>query len=329
MGNDMFSGNRVTWLLLLGVFLAGALLKPVAAKQSEAKQIEVSPQYGATALSLYFVDEAQQYLLPVSRRVSETEQHDPLRALESLIVGPQAGPELRGVLYPDTQILNFEVVDETAVINLTPPAFATHNPAHAIDAIRLTMTEFDGITAVSLTLDNQPIDAQGNIVDKPIELSRPAAINAGEEVVGTAVIMHYGYGPNPELLVPMTRYLPDADNMVAQTTKHLLAGPPANSNLVSVIPSDVYLLDATLDQGIAFLDLSEELVHAYRLKQANALHVRKAVIATLTSLPNVYAGSIEIGGSALLYFSCQNVVMERPQAKPWAINDEFYMDSLD
>ena len=96
-----------------------------------------------------------------------------------------------------------------------------------------------------------------------------------------------------------------------------------------MIPADVRLLEANLDQGVAHVDLSEELVYAYRLKQANALQVRKVVIATLTSLPDVYAGSIKIGGSALLYFSCHNVVMERPQAKPWAINDEYYLQPLE
>ncbi|MEW5957495.1 MAG: GerMN domain-containing protein [Chloroflexota bacterium] len=323
----MFPVNRVTWLLL-GLFLLGALLKPVAADQSQAHQIEVSPQYGASAVSLYLVDETGQYLIPVSRRVPAAEQNDPRRALEALIAGPQAGPELRAVLLPQTRLLDFEVVAGTARVNLAAPAFATDPPRQAIDALRFTLTEFPSITAVELALDGQPVDAQGNLAAQVTPLPRPAAINSTEEPSGQAVTMYYGYGPDRSMLAPVTRYLPVGANLIEQAMQQLLAGPPPGSGLISVIPADVHLLKAGLEQGVAFVDLSEELVYAYRLKQANALQVRKAVIATLTSLPGVYAGSIEIGGSALLYFSCQNVVMERPQAKPWAINDEFYLAPL-
>ena len=324
----MLSVNRVT-LLLVSLFLLGALLRPVADAQSQTQQIEVSAQYGATAITLYLVDESGRYLIPVARRVSEAEQNDPRRAIAALIDGPQAGPELRAVLLPQTRLINFEVDGDTARVNLSSPAFTTDNTAQSIDAIRLTLTEFPAITTVELALDGQPVDRQGNFIAQAMPLPRPAAINAAEQPTGQPVTMYYGYGPEKSLLVPVTRYLPDTDNMVAAAIEQLLAGPSPDSGLTSVIPADVRLLEANLDQGVAFVDMSEELVYAYRLKQANALQVRKAVIATLTSLPDVYAGSIEIGGSALLYFSCQNVVMERPQAKPWAINDEFYLKSLE
>jgi spore germination protein GerM len=324
----MVSVNRVT-LLLVSLFLLGALLRPVADAQSQIQQIKVSAQYGATAITLYLVDETGRYLIPVSRRVSEAEQNDPRRAMAALINGPQAGPELQAVLLPQTRLLKFEVTGDTARVNLSDPAFATDDPVQAIDAIRLTLTEFPAITAVELAVDGQPLDAQGNLVARTTPLPRPAAINAAEQPTGRPVTMHYGYGPEKSLLVPMTRYILPDTNMVAQAMQELLAGPPPDSGLTSVIPADVQLLEAKLEQGVAYVDLSEELVYAYRLKQANALQVRKAVIATLTSLPDVYAGSIEIGGSALLYFSCQNVVMERPQAKPWAINDEFYLKPLE
>lgn len=323
----MFSINRVSWLLF-GLFLVGVPLKLVAAEISQAQQIEVSPQYGASAITLYLIDETQQYLLPVSRRVPEAEQNEPRRAIEALLDGPQAGPELRAVALPQTRLLEFELVDGIAKVNLSAPAFATEDPGRAVDAIRLTLTEFSAVSAVELTLNGQPVDAYGETVAQATRLTRPETINAGEEATGQAVTMYYGYGSNPSMLVPVTRYIPASTNMVGQAMEHLLAGPPPDSNLVSVIPKDVSLLEARLEQGIASVDLSEELVYAYRLKQVNALYVRKAVIATLTSLPNVYAGSITIGGSDLLYFSCQNVVMERPMAKPWAINDEFYLAPL-
>jgi len=52
-------------------------------------------------------------------------------------------------------------------------------------------------------------------------------------------------------------------------------------------------------------------------------------MATLTSLPEIAAGLIEIDGSRLLLYTCVNVTQEFPQTRPWAINDEFYLTTID
>ena len=107
-----------------------------------------------------------------------------------------------------------------------------------------------------------------------------------------------------------------------------LAGPVAGSELEPVLPDDVSVLGVRVDDGLATVDFDPHLVYAYRLSKANAMFVRKAVMATLTSLPDIAAGLIEIDGSRLLLYTCVNVTQEFPQARPWAINDEFYLTTL-
>ncbi len=58
------------------------------------------------------------------------------------------------------------------------------------------------------------------------------------------------------------------------------------------------------------------------------MFVRRAVMATLTGLPGIAAGLIEIDGSRLLLYTCVNVTQEFPQARPWALNDEYYLSTL-
>jgi len=87
-------------------------------------------------------------------------------------------------------------------------------------------------------------------------------------------------------------------------------------------------LQHQVDGGLAIVDFDSHLVYAYRLSKANAMFVRRAVMATLTGLPGISAGLIEIDGSRLLLYTCVNVTQEFPQARPWAINDEFYLTTL-
>ena len=316
----------LTFLAIL--FVLGALLKPVAASQQEAATVEVMDQYGSAAVTLYFLDQAEEYLIPVSRRVEDEAGQTPRRALEELLAGPEAGP-LIPFFEIGTEILEFSVSGVQATIELSMPDGVDQLRPQAMDAVRWTLTEFPEIDAISLTVNGWGVDAEGNFGENAISLGQPESINSHLSASGQPVQLYFGYADDPSLLVPVTVYIDtpngDVNAQLTQTVEQLLLGPSAGSNLVSTIPSNVNLLAASMAGVVANVDFSEDLVIAYRLKEANALHVRKAVIATITSLPDVYAGAIEIGGSSLLYFTCQNVVMEHPQAKPWAINDEFYM----
>ena len=315
--------------LLLGVlFLVGAALKPVASHRQPV--IEVSPQYGATAITLYFTDADQRYLIPISRRTSEENVTDPRRAVEELLRGPIAGPELRSLFLPGTRVLSFEVQGEAARLDVSGPAFAAGWEARAVQALVLTLTEFPGIKHIELFVEGQPIGAEGLPAVGVTPLARPPAINPEAGAAGDKrLTLYFAYGQVDRYLVPVSRPISPERDRLAASMEELLRGPQPGSDLTSVIPPDVYLRSIRLEDGVAYIDLSEELIFAYRLKQARPLEVRRAVIATLTELPAVYAALIEIGGSSLLYYSCQNVYMERPQARPWAINDEFYLTALD
>ncbi|MEM7125103.1 MAG: GerMN domain-containing protein [Chloroflexota bacterium] len=322
--------------LLAALFVLGALLRPVAASQQAAATVTVADQYGSAAVTLYFLEETGAYLIPVSRRVVDEAEQTPARALAELLAGPKAGP-LVPFFEGGATLLDLTIKSGQAKIALSMPEMVEQLSTHAMDGLRWTMTEFEEIEQIAVTVNGWSVDADGKFVDQITPLARPAAINSQFSGVGHPVMLYFGYGADPSLLVPVTTYLATTDSkttdretvagdaQITQIIEQLLVGPPAGSHLLSTIPETVHLLDVHMDGVIANVNFSEELVIAYRLKEANALHVRKAVIATLTSLPGVYAGSIKIGGSSLLYFTCQNAVMEHPQAKPWAINDEFYM----
>jgi spore germination protein GerM len=115
----------------------------------------------------------------------------------------------------------------------------------------------------------------------------------------------------------------------ATAVRERLAGPRPGSGLEPALPLDVGVHGVDVADGLATVDFDAHLVYAYRLSKANAMFVRRAVMATLTRLPGISAGLIQIDGSRLLLYTCVNVTQEYPQARPWAINDEFYLTTLE
>ncbi len=141
-------------------------------------------------------------------------------------------------------------------------------------------------------------------------------------------MLYFAYQGEDRYLVPVTRESKSDGPGPAAVMDEFLTGPQAGSGLEPVVPSDVRVREVRFENGLATVDFNANLVYAYRLSKANSLFVRRAVMATLTDLPEVDAGLIEIDGSRLLLYTCVNVTQEFPQARPWAINDEFYLETL-
>ena len=218
-------------------------------------------------LALYFWDETREYLITVARRVGDEAAQTPQRAIAELVKGPEVGP-LVPFFAAGTAILEFAVSGSQANLALAMPNDVTQLDVQTIDAIRWTMTEFDEIERVALTVNGQNVDAEGNFVDTAIALDRPASINSHISASGQPILLHFGYAPDPSLLVPVTHYIDTevegtgGDARLVQTVEQLLLGPPAGSNLVSTIPPNVDLLDAHMDGVVANVNFSEDLVIA-------------------------------------------------------------------
>jgi germination protein M len=325
------AGRPGRWLarpeivVIVALLLIGALLRPVLALVSDP--IAVAPQYARSAVTLYEVLEAPGYLVPVARRAPESEV-SPEHAVVGLLAGPQAGPGLVGAFAPGAQLVDFAAGGGRARVELSAAALDGVDAAVAVDALVLTLTEFPEIASVSVAVGGQPLDADGAAVESATYLERPVLNpEAGAAEGGTEVYFAYDTEED-RYLVPVTRASEPAEREPAAAMAQFLAGPLAESDLEPVLPDDVDILGVRVEDGLAVVNFDPHLVYAYRLSKANAMFVRRAVMATLTSLPDIDAGLIEIDGSRLLLYTCVNVTQEFPQARPWAINDEYYLSTL-
>ena len=322
----LLSGPARPGIVVIAILLiAGAVLRPVASMSPDP--VSVAPQYARSAVTIYAVLAEPGYLVPVARRTLP-EEVTPEVAVRELLTGPQAGPDLIGALAPGTELLGFDVREGRAAVQLTAGAFEGVDAALAVDALTLTLTEFDGISSVSVMVGGEHVDTRGTTVEEAIVLTRPVLNPESQAAATDGLELYFTYDGADRYLVPVTRSVSPGTLGPELAMAEFLAGPTAHSGLKPVLPDDVTVLGIKVDGGLATVNFDSHLVYAYRLSKANAMFVRRAVMATLTGLPGVSAGLIEIDGSRLLLYTCVNVTQEFPQARPWAINDEFYLTTL-
>ena len=317
-------GHRFETAALAALIVAGAVLRPAAA-QATVTPVSVAPQYGRAAVTAWFGEVTGAYLVPVTRRVDE-DAVSPRHALEALLAGPAAGPELRALFPAGVTVTTFETRGSEAVVDLSAGAFDGIDAARAVDAAVLTITESGDLRAVRLSVDGVPVDADGRAALSSVALPRPVPNPETPEAAGGGVELYFAYGVTDQYLVPVTRA--DAAADPGEAVAQLLKGPAPDSGLRPALPLNVGVINWRQEGALAVINVDEQLIYAYRLSKANALYVRKAIMATLTRLPGVKAGMIEINGSRMLMYTCVNVTQEFAQARPWALNDEFYLSAL-
>ena len=312
-------------MVILILLIAGAVLRPVAGMNTEP--VSVAPQYARSAMTLYEVLAEPGYIVPVARRTPETKV-SPRSAVAELLEGPQAGPDLVGAFAPGTGLLGFDVDAGRASVQLSADALDGIDPGLAMDALVLTLTEFDDVSSVSAMVGDEHVNADGATVGEAIDLTRPELNPETQAATTNGVELYFAFDGADRYLVPVTRSVSPGALGPELAMAEFLAGPTVDSGLEPVLPDDVNVLGVKVDGGLATVNFDSHLVYAYRLSKANAMFVRRAVMATLIGLPGISAGLIEIDGSRLLLYTCVNVTQEFPQARPWAINDEFYLTTL-
>ncbi len=157
----------VSVLLLLAVFAAWGCDRsqpPVDGEQEERVEEDAQEENGVGDydLTLYFRygADTRELLAPQERTV--TGVADPYRAaMEELIAGPAPGSQLSPVLPDTVKVLDIEVADGTATVNVSKEILTDANQVGvsaegeglALSAIANTLTEFAEVSRVKLLVE--------------------------------------------------------------------------------------------------------------------------------------------------------------------------------
>ena len=100
------------------------------------------------------------------------------------------------------------------------------------------------------------------------------------------------YFSDGQFLFPVSRRIPSSDDLPRAVLEALLAGPRADSGLVSPIPKGVEIRAMTLVSGEAWVDLSSEFL----AESEDTRAAEFSILETLTSLPDITSVAIGVEG---------------------------------
>jgi germination protein M len=153
----------------------------------------------------------------------------------------------------------------------------------------------------------------------PSVLSSSADSDAPSAAAETTVVRAYFYldgAPGSAGLVPVPRAVAPND-LVSSAMTELLAGPTAwesgERTITSAIPDGSRLLNLSVTDGIAIVDLSPEFQSG---GGSTSMFVRLAqVVFTLTQFSSVRSVLFEIEGQPVSVFGGEGIVLDHPQTR--------------
>lgn len=138
---------------------------------------EDGPPTAVEEVTLYFANSQATALIPEQRTISFALDADlaaRLRTvLEELIRGPQA-KNAAPTIPAEVQVLSVTMQDSIAVVDFSQEMHTKHSGGAAgetmtITSIVNTLTEFEGVDLVAITVDGKPLNIEHVILDAPVE----------------------------------------------------------------------------------------------------------------------------------------------------------------
>lgn len=124
-----------------------------------------------------------------------------------------------------------------------------------------------------------------------IELTHPS------DVVGEEQIVLYFADENAQYLVPEYRKIKIVEGIAKQAIIELIKGP-VNSELYPTVPSTTRVNNLYISDGIAYIDLSSEVIKNHPGGSAGELLTVYSIVMTLTSFPEINKVQILVDGNS-------------------------------
>lgn len=265
-------------LLILGLLLLTACDNPLTRifkgdeDAEDVGNLDLSEQTGRTdglrETVLYYQDE-EGVLIPVMRAIP-WEEGIAKAALEYLISHPQIEEELAAEglkpTFPEgTEILGMSINDGLCKVDFNEAILSCKSKAEEsamIQSLVYTLTEFETIQQVQLLVNGKTVnkltfgtEAKVPFMREDINLSMVLK----DEMI--PVVVYYKSSPDGvnDYYVPVTKGIEGIKADIKSVLEALLEGAPENSHLYSEIPQGVEVLDVHVKDGVAYVELSEEI----------------------------------------------------------------------
>jgi germination protein M len=259
--------------------------------------------------SLFYPDDRQRFLVPVKRAIPYTDGIARV-TLGHLVASPDSDSLLRalGLAAPlpgGTEILGLAVNDEVARVEFNAAflQYPASNERLVLGSILCTLRQFSTIQQVEIIVEGEQLDRFPGGTPGRMPLGPECWINleldsdVDDYRNFTAVKLYFCY-PSPNgwiLYVPVTRILRPEEDAALAAVGELLEGPRQGSGLFSDIPVKTALLSLAVSDGLAIVDLSEEVL-AYSGGLTGAENLVTQILLTLSANAGVELIQILVEG---------------------------------
>ncbi|MDR0930058.1 MAG: GerMN domain-containing protein, partial [Oscillospiraceae bacterium] len=296
---------------------AAALVLFLAARGTQTPLVEVpydqvpaddtttaaEPSVPMQPTTLYYRD-GTGYLVPVTMEVPQQEgiakatlsllTSSPLNDMEAASLGLLT-------VAPAGTTYDLDIAAGNARVDLSKEALNVADAAQEnamVSAIVETLTTFDSVETVEFLVDGQKrskltfgTDISGVFSGGALN---PESVATAADLSGAETVQLYFPSESGRMLVPVTRVVfGEAD--VNTAVFELLKGPKADSGLQNALPKDCALIDVSLKDGVAIVNLSKEFETV--VTQADGgRHALRAIHLTCSRFPGVESVEFQVEG---------------------------------
>lgn len=253
-------------LVLTAILLCTACGSRAVDKESDAGTEEASSVYAGFRNTVLYYGSDDGFIVPVMRRIP-WEEGIGKAALEYLVNDEDnrlaIAPYGLRALIPEGTGFSLRIGEDGVAkveLNSFPENSASQDIHSAAVAVVNTLTEFEAIDTVSVTVNGVPLgDLTGqSALSEPLSAM---ALNTFEDAVAVSTEQSYRttlFFPNvsASLNVPVTSYSPKKPDFFS-AVRSLLEGPD-NEALIGCFPEGTTVYRAEIDNGEAVIDLSSE-----------------------------------------------------------------------
>lgn len=176
-------------MAVIGTLLVGLLARSIVVDGTDSAFVRWLPWLDRETVNLFFSDPSGEYLVPVTRTVSQ-DAATPEALLADLLEGPNAGTGLTTPIPPGTTVTSMSFDEGVLAVDLGG-AFTLDSPFLAHEAVLQSLRSWPGVEVVNVTVGGTPLDSNSSghllffydetldmLVARPTNLIRPGDVLA-------------------------------------------------------------------------------------------------------------------------------------------------------
>jgi len=290
---------------------------------TENGEATTADQKDQVKFTIYFFDQNGD-VVPLTMDIPKVEGIGQEVLQYMTVGGPAEGKLPQGFkpIIPKGTKSSMTIKEKTAIVNFSKDflkyeAKSASDEKKILDALTWTLTEFPTINQVELRVNGYPLESMPTWKTPIVEpLSRADGINmelgSNIKIGQTTPVTLYFYRSigEKQYLVPVTRMVPETDNVAKTTLEQLIIGPKAGTDLVSAILPSTKVLDVKMDNQVVVANFDDQILGTNKAISSQELDI---LVWSLTENTGAKSVQIQVNGKTEALKEMGSKPVTRPQ----------------